>query len=180
MLGVILSLWLGLFFSWCARPRIRVDGIWAQPALAIVGAFMALALVPSAVYLHLVHPAWSSLYLYDPAKVSRLIVVPLVLAQAGSLLGGWVLGVRLVRLDRPHVVGATAAGVGALLALSSFLLRGRLLRYGTYEDFHSGVAASLGAVRLGYVLVALVAGFASAAAITAWELRRDGRRAAAG
>ena len=71
-----------------------------------------------------------------------------------------------------YVLAAGGAGLLAAVALAW----GRIGRYGTYGEFHGGRALPILEVKLGYVLVALVAGVGIAAGYVAMELRRDSRR----
>jgi hypothetical protein len=180
LIALVLDLWLGGFFAWCARSRIRhpQGGSWAQPSLALVGSFVAIVLAPAGAYLYLSHPAWSWLYLLDPDRVPRLVVVPIVAAVAACVgLGYWggsrVLCVVADRRALPAALGLVAV----LVALFAFIARNRLLTDGSYADFHAGRALPLFEVKLGYVLVAVIVGLAAAAAFVAWELVRDGRKA---
>jgi hypothetical protein len=139
---------------------------------------VAILLAPATAYLYLAHPDWAWLYLVDPERVPRLVVVPVVAMSAAAVGAGYWGGARMLALvaDRRALPGALA-GVAALVCLLGFLARGRLLHVGTTGDFHDGRALPLFDVKLGYALIAVVVGLASAAAFVAWELARDGRRA---
>jgi hypothetical protein len=145
-----------------------------------VALFAAIILGPSTAYLYLAHPDWSWLYLVDPDRVPRLAVVPIVAAGIGALAGGYYGAARVMREVRDRrVLPAALAGVAVVTLLLAFLARGRLLRYGSYLDFHAGRALPLSEVKLGYVLVAVMVGTVAAAAFVALELWRDARRATA-
>src|SRR5215470_2384327 len=180
LIALILELWLGGFFAFCARARIRQAGPWAQPSLTLVGTFVAILLVPATAYLYLAHPDWAWLYLVDPEHVPRLVVVPIVAMSAAAVGAGYWGAARMLALvpggARRALPGALA-GVAALVLLLRFLARGRLLHVGTTGDFRGGRALPIFDVKLGYALIAVVVGLASAAAFVAWELARDGRRA---
>ena len=178
LLALLLDIWVGGFFAWCARARIRQAGPWAQPSLALVGSFVAILLAPATAYLYLAHPDWAWLYLIDPERVPRLVVVPIVAACAAAVGAGYWGAARMLALvpDPRALPGALGlAGVVNLLAL--FLARGRLLLDGSYGDYHGGRAMPLFEVKLGYALVAVVVGLTGAAAFVAWELVRDGQKA---
>ena len=146
----------------------------------MVGLFAVIILCPATAYLYLAHPDWSWLYLVDPGRVPRLAVIPVVSAAAAALTGGYYGAARLLREVRDRrVVPALLGGVGVTVALAGFLLRGRLLAYGSYGDYHAGRALPLSEVKLGYVLVALLVGTGAAAAFVGWELWRDARRVTA-
>src|SRR5262249_56162471 len=106
------------------------------------------------------------------------VVVPIVAMSAAAVGAGYWGAARMLALvgDRRALPGALA-GVAALVCLLGFLARGRLLHVGTTGDFRDGRALPIFDVKLGYALVAVVVGLASAAAFVAWELARDGRRA---
>jgi hypothetical protein len=177
-IDLVILLWLGATFGYCARERVRVDGLWAQPSLALVGTFLLMVVVPVGFYLYLVHPSWSWLYLIDPERLPALVVVPMVAVHALVLVGAYALGGRLVRAGRDVALRWAIAVSPALILLVVILLRERLFRYGSYGEFHQGLALPLFSVKLGYVLVAVVAGGLAAAVFVAWELTQDGRRAA--
>jgi len=128
--------------------------------------------------LYLAHPDWAWLYLVDSERVPRLVVVPIVAMSAAAVGAGYWGAARMLALvgDRRALPGALA-GVAALVCLLGFLARGRLLHVGTTGDFRDGRALPIFDVKLGYALIAVVVGLASAAAFVAWELARDGRRA---
>lgn len=139
---------------------------------------MAIVVWPTTAYLYLAHPDWSWLYLVDPDRVPRLVVVPLVAASAAAVGFGYWGAARMLALvpDRRALPGALA-GLGALVLLLAFLARARLLHDGSYDEYHAGRALPLFDVKLGYALVAVAVGVIGATAFVAWELLRDGRRA---
>jgi hypothetical protein len=166
-------------FGWCARERARADGPWAQPAITLVLLFLGMVLAPASLYFYLVHPAWSWLYLVDPARVPRVVVLTVLAAQAAALMGGYYGAARLVRAGKEIGLRIGLAAGAVVLLVLLLLARGRITSYGSYAQYHDGQALGIMAVKLGYVLIAVVIGSSSAAAVVAWELYRDGRRAAA-
>ena len=160
--------------------RIRSDGIWAQPVVSIVGVFVGVALVHATLYLYSAHPAWAWLYLLDPARTTGLAAVSVLAACLGAVGAGFYGAGKLVRREKDRVVLAVLAGIVAVLLLLAFLLRERLFSYGSYADFHRGRALPLGAVKLGYVLIALFIGLFAAASFVVWEIFRDSRRVGMG
>ncbi len=180
LIALVLDLWLGGLFAWCARARIVTGGPWSQPSATLVALFGAIILCPTTAYLYLAHPDWSWMYLVDPARVPRLSVVPVVGAGAGALAGGYYGAARILREARDgRLLPALLGAVAALGLLAGFLARGRLMRFGSYGDVHAGRALPLAEVKLGYVLVAVIVGTTAAAGFVAWELWRDARRATA-
>ncbi len=156
---------------------MRADGPFASPAFVLVLGFACVVVVPMTLYFHWAHSAWGWLYLVDPAKVPALAVVPVAVAHGGAVIGGWYLGARLLRADRRGAVrGMAAAGAGILL-LAAILLGGRLGRYGSYADHDAGEPLrGLMEVKLGWALIVVLLGFATAATYVWLELQRDSRR----
>lgn len=175
-LDLIFNVSLGLAFALCARDRVRADGPFSAPAFLMVLAFVGAILVPTTLYLYLAHPAWTWMYVVDPAKVPGLALLPLLVAHGGAVVLGWWIGSRLVAAGRARAVASAAAGGGALVLLGVALSWGRLGRYGSYDDFVDGRALPIMDVKLGYVLVAVLIGVTAAAGFTAYELVRDSRR----
>jgi hypothetical protein len=179
-IAVVIELWLGGAFAFCAAARIRADGPWAQPPVTIVALFAVIVLAPATAYAVLAHPDWAWLYLFDARRLPRMFVVPAVAAGAAALLGGYYLVARLLaaRVATRHLL-AGLAGSGAAVVLLAAALGGRLWRYGTYADYHARRASALFDVKLGFVLVALAIGLTAAAVYVAWEIWRDGHKAPA-
>lgn len=176
-LSLLIDIWLGLLFAYCARARVRTDGVWSQPAISIVSLFVVVILLPTTLYIYLGHPGWTWLYLVNPNRITGVAVVSIAAACVGGAIGGYYGGGRLVRADKEKVLLIASGALALVIVALALLLRTRLLAYGSYEDFHAGRALPLGAVKLGYVLVPVLIGVCAAAIFVALELRRDGRRA---
>ncbi len=175
-IAVVVHLAVGLGCALCARDRVRVDGPFAAPAFYLVLMHAAGVVAPIALYFYAVHPAWSWMYLVDPATVPGLAILPLVVGHAAIVLGGYYLGAWLIRADRKKVL-AYGVGVLGLVALVSVLMsRGRLGISTSYGGYVAGRGRELMEVELGWAL--LVSLMASAGSITyvLFELTRDGRR----
>jgi hypothetical protein len=175
-LDLLFNCWLGLGFALCARERIRADGPFAFPAFHLLATFAGIVLVPITMYLYLAHPAWSWMYLTDPAGVPGLALLPLVVAHAGLPLAGWYVAARLLRSGRERILVYVVAGTPVVLLVATLLCWGRLGKYGSYAAFHEGRALSLMQVKLGYVMIGVMVGLAAAAGYLALELLRDSRR----
>ncbi len=178
-LDLILGLWFGLFFAWCARAQFR-DGAppWGRD-LAAVGSFALLGLVPVELYLCLVHPDWSWMYLVDPAHLGGGVAALVAAALTAALLTGWGVGWQLVKRKRAAALGGALAGAPLVGGAIAFLARGRLAAVGSFAEFHAGHARPLFDVKLGWVLCALAAGILAQAAAVSWTLWAHGRRALA-
>jgi hypothetical protein len=155
---------------------VRADGLFAAPAFPLVAIFIAVVLTPISLYLYLAHPAWSWMYLVDPAEVPGLAVLPLLVLHGGAVVAGWHLGARLIRTGREKQARYGLLGAGLVVLLAAAIGWRRLGHYGSYDDFHSGRAIDIFDVKLGYVLVGLALGIGSAASYVALELARDSRR----
>ena len=158
---------------------MRASGAFASPAFPLVLVFLGLIALPTSLYLYWVHPAWSWLYLLDPARVPPIMVVPVLVAQCVALLGAWRVGAALIRADRDRALLGTLAGAIVTLAAVGLLLSARLGAYGSFQVFEAGAAVGLLEVKLGYVLMAILLGLGAAGAFVAVELLRDDRRARA-
>lgn len=159
-----------------ARDRIKADGPFASPAFHLVVLHAGAVVAPVALYFYAVHPAWAWMYWLDPAKLSGIAVLPLMVGHAGLVIGAWYVAAMLIR---NNLQGALYYVVGALALTLLVLVVGGMNRLATAADFvgyatHHGV--SLFAVQLGWAfVVSLLALFGSAIYI-AIELGRDGRR----
>jgi hypothetical protein len=160
-----------------ARDRIRVDGPFAMPAMAVVLSFVGIVLLPMTWYLLFWHPAWVWMYWFDPEKIPTLAVIPLGIAIAGMVLIGYHIGGRLMRQRHRARVGLYIVIAGALIVLIGAVVTWNAVGYvGTYEEWKGKRALPLMEVKLGYVMVAMVLGIAVASAFAATELNRDSRR----
>lgn len=148
-----------------------------MPAGLLVLMFTGLITMPAACYLYLAHPAWSWLYLLDPAGLSDLLVVPVAIGQAGAVLGAWSLGAVISRRGRPRLLPAVLAAVA--VGLAGLILGGadRLGVAGSYQAHAAGLAVGLMESKLGYALIAIIPGQVLAALFVSIELARDSRRA---
>ena len=166
-----------MLFALCARDRVRADGAFASPAFPLLLMFLGVIALPTALYLYWAHPAWSWLYLLDPALVPTIMVVPVLVVQGGALLGAWLVGAALIRAERVRVLLGVLTGAALALVALGLLLSDRVGSYGSYEVFRAGAAVGLLEVKLGYALIAILLGLGTAAAFVAVELLRDSRHA---
>jgi hypothetical protein len=141
--------------------------------------FLAMIVAPCTFYFYLAHPDWSWLYLVDSARVPRLAVVPVLAAQSAALIGAYYGACKLVKAGKEVALRLSLPGYACVVLILMLILRARLTHYGTFAQFHGGRALPILDVKLGYVLIAVLIGIAAAAGVVAYELLRDGRRAAA-
>ena len=171
----LVNLLFGIGFALIARERIRADGAFAAPAFQLV-ALHAAIVAPIALYFYAVHPAWAWMYWIDPRQLAGVVVLPLMVAHAGLVIGGWYGAGLLLRRGHQHAVLYTGGGVAvALLILVVAGIR-RLSTATDYLGWQHGQGTSLFAVQLGWAfVVSLLALFGSAIYLVI-ELGRDGRR----
>ncbi len=167
---------VGLLFARCARDRVRTAGPFATPSVWIVLAFTCIVAIPKTLYLYTAHPAWTWLYLLDPEHVPWFMVIPVVLAHGGALVGAWIAGAVAYRNERAHMVPLTAGLLALLLVVSLVLLTNRLTVYGSFQVYEAGSAVGIMDVKLGYSLIAISLGAGLSVVLAAVELVRDARR----
>lgn len=138
--------------------------------------YLGMIVAPIALYLYAAHPAWTWMYLVDPAKVPGFSLIPLVAAHCTAVVVGWFVGGRLILAKRGTLARNVALAGFALSFVGVLVFWGRLGKVGSYQEYEQARALALMDVKLGYVLVAL--GFASGASglYVAFELVRDSRR----
>ena len=172
----LVNLLFGIGFALIARDRIRADGPFSSPAFPLVALHAAMIVAPMALYFYGVHPAWSWMYWFDPAKLTGLAVLPLTVGHAALVIGGWYVAATLIRKGYQ---GALYYVAGAIALALLVLLFGGFDRLGTAADYPTWVARQgIGVfkVQLGWAfLVSLMALFGTAIYV-AIELGRDGRR----
>jgi hypothetical protein len=172
----LINLLFGIGFALVARDRLKADGPFAAPAFQLVVLHAAAVVAPIALYFYAVHPAWAWMYTVDPAKLSAVFVLPLMVGHAALVVGAWYGSSILIRKG---LSGALLYGAGALALFLLLLVVAGMNRLGAAADYvgfkdHGGV--SLFSVRLGWAfIVSLLALFGSAIYV-AIELGRDGRR----
>ncbi|HTR55718.1 MAG TPA: hypothetical protein VMJ10_33810 [Kofleriaceae bacterium] len=137
----------------------------------------AAVVAPIALYFYAVHPAWAWMYSVDPAKLSSVFVLPLMVGHAALVVGAWYGSSILIRKG---LSGALLYVVGAFVLLLLVLVVAGMSRLGTAADYigfkeqHGGV--SLFSVRLGWAFVVSLLAMFGSAIYVAIELGRDGRR----
>ena len=173
---LILSVFVGLVFAACARVQFAQGGSPWGRELAAVLSFEGIIVWPTALYFYLVHPAWSWMYLIDPARLPWGIVVLVLLAYVATLLGGYLGGWALVRVRKEKILFAALAVVGVGLVVFLIMARGRISHTGTFDDFHAGHALALGEGKLGWALAASSTGVAIAVVLVGFTLWEQGKR----
>jgi hypothetical protein len=147
-----------------SAARQIADGgrLWQRPFQEALLFLLAIFLPASYSFFHF-WPDWSWLYAFDTQVASPAWTV---LGFAGVLAfgaGGHVLAHWLIRSGRRRWVYGTLGGALAVAGALSVVFHDRLLRLGTYGDFHLGKAPAIWevtpfAAHLGVVLLFVCAG----------------------
>ncbi|MGE5184491.1 MAG: hypothetical protein ACM31C_20615 [Acidobacteriota bacterium] len=170
-----MNLLFGIGFALIARDRVKADGPFASPAFPLVVLHAGAVVAPIALYFYAVHPAWAWMYWIDPAKLSGVFVLPLMVGHAGLVVGAWYVSAMLIRKG---LGGALVYLAGAVAVVLLVFIVGGMARLSVATDYpgygHSG--ASLFSVRLGWAFVVSMLALFGSAIYTAIELGRDGRR----
>jgi hypothetical protein len=173
---LIFSVFVGLVFAACARVQFANGGSPWGRELAAVLSFEAIIVWPVALYFFLVHPAWSWMYLIDPARLPWGVSVLVLLGYVATLLGGYLGGWALVRARKEKLLYAALAAVGLTLIIFLIAARKRIAHAGTFEEFHAGHALSVGEGKLGWALAATSTGVAIAIVLVGFTLWEQGKR----
>ena len=131
---------------------------------------------PIALYFYAVHPAWAWMYSVDPAKLSSVFVLPLMVGHAALVVGAWYGSSILIRKG---LSGALLYVVGAFVLLLLVLVVAGMNRIATaadYQGFEAHHGVSLFKVQLGWAFVVSLLALFGSAIYVAIELGRDGRR----
>lgn len=166
----------GIGFALIARDRVKSDGPFAAPAFHLVLLHAAAVVMPIALYFYAVHPAWAWMYWFDPEKLAKIFVVPLMVGHAALVIGGWYISSVLLRKGLSGALLYVAGALGLILLVLVVVGINRLTTATDYPGYATDRGVSVMAVQLGWaLLVSLLAIFGSAIYV-AIELGRDGRR----
>lgn len=171
----LVNLLSGIAFALVARDRIRVDGPFATPAFPLV-ALHAAFVAPIALYFYVVHPAWAWMYWVDPAKVSALAILPLVVGHAALVIGGWYGSALLVRRGLQTGVFYAGGVVGVILLVVLAVGMGRITYAADYAGWDARTGISPWSVKLGWAFTVAVMALFGSVVYVAIELGRDARR----
>jgi len=166
----------GIGFALVARDRIRVEGPFAAPAFPLVALHAATVVAPIALYFYAVHPSWSLMYWVNPAKISVLAILPLLVGHAALVLGGWYVAAILLRRGfQSAVIYAGGAVLVTLLVLVVSSIR-RISTAADYLGWQANRGISVFSVQLGWAFLVSLLALSGSAVYIAIELGRDGRR----
>ena len=150
----------GLTVALAARQQIRGGAAaWRESYLPGMLLFLALVPLPLGVYLFASYPAWSTLYLLDPAEVGFLVVLLALGATLLLAVAGYQIGYRLCRARRDGVLVGMVAAVGIGLLLFLVLAGDRLTRLTLDGDWRTAqVLSGTGLVTIFALAVPLLLG----------------------
>ena len=175
-LQIVASLIVGVVFALSAH-RQAADRRSPFARNGLVPVLYQLALVmPSVLYLGLVHPAWSWLYLVAPERLPFGIVGLALIGTAAAEAGGYLFGWQLLRLGRRREVSIATATLGLGLVVAAVLLRHRIGHAGSYSEFTLDIAPTLGARKLGWAVGILDLGMLAGLVVSARFLVEQGER----
>lgn len=172
----LVNLLFGIGFALVARERIRADGPFTTPAFQLVALHAGVIVAPIAVYFYAVHPAWAWMYWVDPAKLSGLAVLPLMVMHATLVIGGWYGASVLLRRGQQRVVLYIGGGVAVALLIMVVAGITRLSTAADYLGWRTHRGTSLFKVQLGWSFMVSLLALIGSAIYVAIELGRDGRR----
>ena len=175
-IAVVVHIAVGLGFALVARDRVRADGPFASPAFYLVLMHAGGVVVPVALYFYAVHPAWSGLYLVDPANVPGLAILPLVVGHAAIVVAAYYAGALLLRAEKRKALVYTIGGLGFVALLLTLITRDRLGVSTSYAGFHAGRGRELMEVELGWAVLVTLLAMAGSISYVVFELSRDARR----
>jgi hypothetical protein len=170
------GVFVGLVFAACARVQFAQGGSPWGRELAAVLSFEAIIVWPVALYFYLVHPAWSWMYLIDPARLPWGVSILVLLGYAATLLGGYLGGWALLRARKEKILYAVIAALAVVHIVFLIAARGRISHAGTYDEYHAGHALALGEGKLGWALAATSTGVAIAIVLVGFTLWEQGKR----
>jgi hypothetical protein len=139
--------------------------------------FEAIIVWPVGLYFQWVHPDWRWMYAVDPRRLPAGISLLVLFAEAVTLLGGYLTGWALIRARKEPAVLGLLGGLALSLLLLLIFGRARLFQQGTFAEFQAGRAIAAGDGKLGWAIGTCSLGVGLAAAVVAFTLREQGRRA---
>jgi len=134
---MLISVATGALSAHAGRDELRhsADPLWRMEGFLAYALFVALVLVPTAIYFYVFHADWFLFYVIDTGRAPwlwGLVAVSLVLGAAAL---GFLLGAALCRESRDRLVRRFSAGV-IVLALASWpSIWRRLSVVGSYRQF---------------------------------------------
>lgn len=172
----MINLLFGIGFALVARDRIKADGPFSSPAFHLVVMHAGAVVAPVALYFYAVHPAWAWMYWVDPAKLTLVFVLPLMVGHAALVIGGWYVSALLIRKGLQGALIYVAGAIALFLLVLVIVTSTRLSTAADYAGYAAKKGAGLFQVQLGWAFaISLLALFGSAVYV-AIELGRDGRR----
>ena len=174
----LIGLLLGLLFAWASSPpQPGARAGLSSRALLLVILFSLLVFAPICSYFLAFAPDWSYAYLLDSEQLPSTVDLALVLINAASIPGGYLLGSQLLR-TRPASRITRLAFVPALLSL--FFVAVTIRRLGvdaSYAQYHGDFGTRpLAGSPLGYSVLWMLVVLSGATAWTAHYLKQMASR----
>jgi hypothetical protein len=166
----------GIGFALIARDRVRADGPFSSPAFPLVSLHAAAIVMPIALYFYAVHPAWAWMYFFDPAKMSGIAILPLMVGHAALVVAGWYVSCLLLR--RGFQIAVLYSGGVIALTLLVLVVSGinRLATAADYRGWVTKTGVGVLSVKVGWAFIVSLLAIALSGVYVAIELNRDGRR----
>lgn len=161
-----------------ARAELRASPseVALSPLFAAYLSYVGLVLLPSALYLYVLHGDWYLLYLIDTRRIPSALVVlgGMLLVALGA--GGFLLGAACVRRQREPWAGALAGVTLSLAVAGAVLWRDRIAVVGSYAQFHGDFGLRPLAGPLLYASIAITLLTLLGLGLTAYQLGPGQRR----
>ena len=156
---VITNFLIGLLAALACRRGAYAQKslVWNRYLLGLV-LFELFFFLPLGAYLYFFYPDWSLMYFVDPGALAentrRLAGVLALAGYLGAIVGGFLLGARLIRAGRDKTALMIFLAAGLALAVFSLVTYRQLLNVGTYADWSAmpRTTAPLYAHRIGYII----------------------------
>lgn len=169
-LGPLVGIALGAALALLARDPERADRVFTRRTIVVL-LFAVLVYAPACAYFPIFAADWSWLYLVEAARVPSALVLVLVIADAASVVAGWLGAQRgLARNDARAAVALAAAPAG--IALTSAVVFAHELRsVGTTREMRLGFGAeSIGSSAVGFAVLWMAVMVAAGMVIAARSL----------
>lgn len=134
---LLISIATGALSAHAGRDEIRhsADPLWRMEAFLAYSLFVALVLVPTAIYFYVFHGDWFLFYWIDTGRAPWFWGLAAGLLVLGAASLGFILGAALCRASRDALVRRLSAGVlFVALAIWPSIWR-RLSVVGSYRQF---------------------------------------------
>ncbi len=175
-LQLIASLIIGLGLALAASVQFEQGRSPFGREVWVPVLYHGLIVSPLVIYVGLVHPDWSWMYLVDPARLPFGTIVLVVLGTAAAELGGYLGGWALLRASHKRELWIALAGLVLLTVGLVIGSRERLASSGSFAEFAVGAAVPIATRKLGWALGIAVLGALTSLFLSVRFLVDQGRR----